>query len=104
MAALAGVDMAEIAITSAITLTDKPAPADAFTMDSIKGVAVVFAKATGQNTDLVPALAAQLLEGAKVAISPAFRSEEGAVFGFEQVAPAGACNADQLAAFLGRKV
>ena len=49
MAALAGVDMAEIAITSAITLTDKPAPADAFTMDSIKGVAVVFAKATGQK-------------------------------------------------------
>jgi len=62
------------------------------------------AKATGQNTDLAPALAAQLLEGAKVAISPAFRSEEGAVFGFEQVAPAGACNADQLAAFLGRTV
>ncbi|MGL4634963.1 MAG: isoleucine--tRNA ligase [Beijerinckiaceae bacterium] len=47
MAALEGVDMAEIAITSDITLTDKPAPAGAFFMDQIKGVAVVFAKATG---------------------------------------------------------
>jgi uncharacterized protein (TIGR03086 family) len=62
------------------------------------------ARATGQNTDLDPALAAQLLVGAKQAISPAFRSEEGHVFGLEQTAPAGACTADQLAAFLGRKV
>jgi uncharacterized protein (TIGR03086 family) len=62
------------------------------------------AKATGQSTDLAPELAAQLLQGAKQSISPAFRSEDGAVFGPEQTAPAGACAADQLAAFLGRKV
>ncbi len=62
------------------------------------------ARATGQSTDLDPALAGELLERAKQAISPAFRSEDGAVFGPEQSAPAGACNADQLAAFLGRKV
>jgi len=62
------------------------------------------AKATGQNTDLNPALAAQLLEASKLFIQPAFRSDEGTVFGPEQTAPAGACNADQLAAFLGRTV
>ncbi len=62
------------------------------------------AKATGQNTDLAPDLAEQLLAGAKQAISPAFRSPEGAVFGPEQPAPAGASKADQLAAFLGRYV
>ena len=62
------------------------------------------AKATGQDTDLAPELSAGLLQGAKAAISPAFRSEDGAVFGPEQSAPAGASNADQLAAFLGRKV
>jgi len=62
------------------------------------------ARATGQNADLAPELATALLNGAKVAISPAFRSEDGAVFGLEQQAPAGASPADQLAAFLGRKV
>jgi len=62
------------------------------------------ARATGQNTDLSPELAAQLLVGAKQAISPELRSDDGAVFGPEQTAPAGACSADQLAAFLGRKV
>lgn len=62
------------------------------------------AKATGQSTDLAPVLAGQLLIGAKKSISPAFRSSEGTVFGPEQSAPAGANNADQLAAFLGRKV
>jgi uncharacterized protein (TIGR03086 family) len=62
------------------------------------------AKATGQSTDLAPELAAQLLAGARQAISPAFRSPDGAVFGPEQTAPTGAGNADQLAAFLGRKV
>ncbi len=62
------------------------------------------AKATGQNTDLAPELAAQLLAGAKQFIQPAFRTQDGAVFGPEQTAPAGASNADQLAAFLGRKV
>ena len=62
------------------------------------------AKATGQDTDLAPDLAAQLLVGAKQSIQPAFRSEDGAVFGPELTAPAGASNADQLAAFLGRTV
>lgn len=62
------------------------------------------AKATGQDTDLAPELAGQLLEGAKQMIAPAFRSEDGAVFGPEQTAPEGASNADRLAAFLGRHV
>jgi uncharacterized protein (TIGR03086 family) len=62
------------------------------------------AKATGQSTDLAPALAAQLLAGAKQAITPAWRSPEGNPFGLEQAAPAGASNADELAAFLGRSV
>jgi uncharacterized protein (TIGR03086 family) len=62
------------------------------------------AKATGQDTDLAPALATGLLAGARQAIQPAFRSADGAVFGLEQTAPAGASNADQLAAFLGRTV
>ena len=62
------------------------------------------AKATGQDTNLAPDLAAALLASAKMAIQPAFRSEEGSVFGMEQTAPEGASNADQLAAFLGRTV
>jgi uncharacterized protein (TIGR03086 family) len=62
------------------------------------------AKATGQNTRLNDELAAQLLAGAKQAISDTFRGPEPAPFGPQQSAPAGACNADQLAAFLGRTV
>jgi uncharacterized protein (TIGR03086 family) len=62
------------------------------------------AKATGQTGLLNEDLAAQLLAGAKHAISPAFRSPEGNPFGPEEHAPAGASNSDQLAAFLGRKV
>jgi uncharacterized protein (TIGR03086 family) len=62
------------------------------------------AKATGQNTRLNDQLAAQLLAGAKQAISDTFRGPEPAPFGPEQHAPAGATNADQLAAFLGRSV
>jgi uncharacterized protein (TIGR03086 family) len=61
-------------------------------------------RATGQNTDLVPELAATLLIGARKSIPDAFRNEAGNPFGFEQTPPAGASNADQLAAFLGRKV
>jgi isoleucyl-tRNA synthetase len=49
MAAVAGIDMAEIVITSDITITDKPAPAGAFTSDQVKGIAVVFARAAGQK-------------------------------------------------------
>lgn len=62
------------------------------------------ARATGQSTDLAPDLAAGLLAASKTSIQPAFRSAEGTVFGLEQPAPDGACNADQLAAFLGRHV
>ena len=62
------------------------------------------ARATGQDTDLAPGLAAQLLEQSRQAIQPAFRSEEGTLFGPEQAAPEGASPADQLAAFLGRTV
>jgi uncharacterized protein (TIGR03086 family) len=63
------------------------------------------AKATGQRTDLDPALAGALLAGAKQAIQPSFRGPDGkSPFGPEQQAPAGASAADQLAAFLGRRV
>ena len=62
------------------------------------------AKATGQDTDLDPELAEQLLAGARVAVPDGFRSEDGAIFGFEQQAPEGASAADRLAAFLGREV
>jgi uncharacterized protein (TIGR03086 family) len=62
------------------------------------------AKATGQDTDLAPELAAALLEQSKANIQDAFRGPEGAPFGPEQQAPDGASNADQLAAFLGRQV
>ena len=43
------VDFAEICITSAITVTDTPAPSDAFTLDDVTGVAVVPAKALGKK-------------------------------------------------------
>ena len=63
------------------------------------------ARATGQNTDLAPELAAGLLAGIQSAIPEAFRGPDGkAPFGAVQAAPAGASNADQLAAFLGRTV
>lgn len=63
------------------------------------------ARATGQSTDLDPQLAAGLLEGARASIADGFRGEDGvAPFGPEQKAPAGSTKADELAAFLGRKV
>jgi uncharacterized protein (TIGR03086 family) len=62
------------------------------------------AKATGQRTDLEPALAEALLAGARQAIQDSFRGPEPAPFGPEQQAPAAASNADKLAAFLGRTV
>jgi isoleucyl-tRNA synthetase len=46
-AALVGVDLAEISITSGITISDGPAPADAFTLEDVNGVGVVFAPASG---------------------------------------------------------
>lgn len=62
------------------------------------------AQATGQDTDLAPELAEQALTAARHMIQPAFRTEDGSLFGPEQQAPEGANNATQLAAFLGRKV
>lgn len=62
------------------------------------------ARATGQSTDLNPELAAGLLAGARAGIAPEFRGPEGAPFGPEQQAPAGATKADELAAFLGRTI
>lgn len=62
------------------------------------------ARATGQDSNLAPELAAQLLEQSRQSIQPGFRSEDGAIFGPEQPAPDGASPADQLAAFLGRTV
>ena len=63
------------------------------------------AKATGQSTDIDPELAGQLLDGARMFVQPAFRGEDGkAPFGPEQQPPPDASSADQLAAFLGRRV
>lgn len=62
------------------------------------------ARATGQSTDLDPELATELLAQSRQSIQPGFRSEEGSIFGLEQPAPEGASAADQLAAFLGRRL
>ncbi len=48
-AAVADVDMAEISITSGIAISESAGPSDAFRMDEVKGVAVVFAPASGQK-------------------------------------------------------
>lgn len=63
------------------------------------------AKATGRSTDLAPEFAAGVLASAKATVPPAMRGEDGKKpFGPIEEAPAGASNADQLAAFLGRRV
>ena len=64
------------------------------------------AKATGQSTDLNPDLAAALLPQVEASIPDMFRGPEGSgmPFGPKQEAPAGACTADKIAAFLGRTV
>lgn len=64
------------------------------------------AKATGQSTDLAPELAAALLAQSRQMIQPGFRAEADGAGPFlaEQACADGACNADQLAAFLGREV
>ncbi len=63
------------------------------------------AKATNQSTDIAPELAAGILAQAKQSIPDAFRGDDGAApFGAEQQCADGGCNADQLAAFLGRTV
>jgi isoleucyl-tRNA synthetase len=48
-ALLATVDFADLCITSAITVTADPAPADAFTLPDTAGVAVVFRMADGEK-------------------------------------------------------
>jgi uncharacterized protein (TIGR03086 family) len=60
------------------------------------------AKATGQSTDLDPALAAEFLAIAKTTIQDSFRGDEPAPFGPAVDVPASAFAADQLAGFLGR--
>jgi uncharacterized protein (TIGR03086 family) len=61
------------------------------------------AQATGQSTQLDPVLAAQLLEGAKMALPDALRGADGeAPFGPRVEVSESAPPADQLAGFLGR--
>ena len=48
-AALASVDFADLCITSDLTLTDAPAPAGAFALDDVPGVAVVPRLAEARN-------------------------------------------------------
>ncbi len=62
------------------------------------------AKATGQDTDLAPAMAELLLNASKQSIRENFRGPEGAPFGPEQASADDAPAADRLAAFLGRAV
>jgi isoleucyl-tRNA synthetase len=47
VSAVQGLDLAEICITSDITVSDQPAAGEAFVLSDVKGVAVVSAKATG---------------------------------------------------------
>jgi uncharacterized protein (TIGR03086 family) len=63
------------------------------------------ARALGLPTDLDPVVAGELLNQARQTIPDAFRGPDGqAPFGPALDAPAGAVPADQLAAFLGRRV
>ena len=61
------------------------------------------AAATNQSTDLDPELATEQLAAARAIVVPQFRGP-GKPFGDEQPCPPGRTAADQLAAFLGRKV
>ncbi|MEM7068607.1 MAG: isoleucine--tRNA ligase [Pseudomonadota bacterium] len=49
MAAIQGRDMAEICITSSISVTDHDIPADAFTLDEVAGIGVIPTLAKGQK-------------------------------------------------------
>ena len=49
LAALDGLDLAEICITSQIAVSAEPAPADAFRLDDVAGVAVVPRRAEGRK-------------------------------------------------------
>jgi isoleucyl-tRNA synthetase len=46
-AAIEGIDLAQVCITSDIKVSAEAAPADAFTLPDVPGVAVVPARATG---------------------------------------------------------
>ena len=48
-AAVRGIDMAEVSITSTIEITEADGPADAFRIDEVPGVAVIFATAEGKR-------------------------------------------------------
>ena len=61
------------------------------------------AAATGQSTDLDPELAAEQLVAVRASVGPQFRGP-GMPFGKEQPCSSERAPADQLAAFLGRKV
>lgn len=61
------------------------------------------ARVNGDSTDIAPELAAELLDEAKLTVTPDMRGPDGeAAFGPEQTAASGASAADRLAAFLGR--
>lgn len=62
------------------------------------------ARATGQDTDLAPEMAAALLMQAELHVAQTSRGPEPAPYGPIQITPAGASTADPLAAFLGRTV
>jgi len=63
------------------------------------------AKATGQDTNLDPKLAEEILTASKANISPGFRGDEPMMpFGHEVKIDDSAPAADRLAAFLGRTV
>ena len=61
------------------------------------------AVATNQSTDLDPELAAEQLASVRASVRPEFRGP-GRPFGHEQQCSSERAPADQLAAFLGRKV
>jgi uncharacterized protein (TIGR03086 family) len=61
------------------------------------------AVASGQSTDIDPELAIQQLAAVRAFVGPQFRGP-GMPFGDEQHCPSSRSQADQLAAFLGRKV
>ena len=48
-AAIADVDLAEVCITSGIEVSREAAPSNAFTLEDVKGVGVVFAPAAGRK-------------------------------------------------------
>ena len=83
-----------------------PVPGSAFislrTTDAIVH-AWDIATATGQSTDLDADVAAAMLDMSRQRITPDFRGE-GRPFGDEQPCPGDRTPADQLAAFLGRRI